>query len=124
MKLIIIIFMVLFASLAPSVLAQTQEPLHMTLLAVREDGENFIGSTADLYLEIQEGKERVFLDTYPLTKIDTQISTRFAQEIACNYFDINCNNKDFIYTIRADSSIIGGPSAGASIAALTTAGLL
>jgi len=125
MKQIIILLVMLSAVLfIPAVIAQTEEPLHMTLLAVREEGDNFIGSTADLYLEIQEGKERVFLDTYPLTKIDTQISTRFAQEIACNYFDINCNNKDFIYTIRADSSIIGGPSAGASIAALTTAGLL
>ncbi len=118
-----VLLLVVFALIVPTVLAQT-EPFHTTLLAVREDGTSLMGSTADLYLEIQDGRERVFLDTYPLTKIDTQISTRFAQEIACNYFDITCTNKDFIYTIRADSSIIGGPSAGASIAALTTAGLL
>lgn len=93
---------------------------HLTLLAVQEtpDG-SFQGSTADLYLELRDGSGRVFLDTSPLTKIDTQISTRYAKEIACNYFDLECDHYDFIYTIRADSSIIGGPSAGAAIAALT-----
>jgi len=113
--------LVLFLLLAPVVVA---EPFHITLLAVHEDNGTFRGSTANLFFELKSGDERVFLDTFPLTKIDTQISTRFAKEIACNYFDLKCRNYDFIYTIRADSSIIGGPSAGASIAALTTAGVL
>ncbi|MBA3064772.1 hypothetical protein FP803_05020, partial [Candidatus Woesearchaeota archaeon] len=51
----------------------------------------------------------------------TQISTRFAREIACKYANIDCNKYDFFYTIRAESSIIGGPSAGAAISALTIA---
>src|SRR3989344_293634 len=92
------------------------------LLAAKEGlNGTFVGSTADLFLEIQEGSGRVFLDTFPLTKVDTQISTRFAKEVACNYLDYACDGYDFIYTIRADSSIIGGPSAGAAAAALTVA---
>ena len=92
---------------------------HMKLLAVKQNGTAYKGSIADLYLELRPGSGRVFLDTFPLTKLDTQLSTRFAKDIACNYLDINCDNYDFIYTITADSSIIGGPSAGAAITTLT-----
>ncbi len=97
-------------------LIAAQEEHHLTLLAVQEGNG---GSVADLYLELRPGTGRVFLDTYPVTKMDTQISTRFAKEIACQQFSLNCNQYDFIYTIRANSNIIGGPSAGAAIAVLT-----
>src|SRR3989339_1643051 len=92
---------------------------HMKLLAVTETDNGYKGGIADLYLEIKPGSGRVFLETFPLTKIDTQISTRFAKEIACDFADIDCSRYDFFYTITADSSIIGGPSAGAAISALT-----
>ncbi len=89
------------------------------LLAVSGEDENQKGSIADLYLEIKEGTGRVFIDSFPLSKIDTQISTRFAKEVACNFLERDCNSYDFFYTIRANSAIVGGPSAGAAIAVLT-----
>jgi len=92
---------------------------HMTLLAVKETTKGYKGSTADLYLEIVPGKGRVFIETFPLSKLDTQITTRFAKEIACNYLDKDCEGYDFFYTIKADSAIIGGPSAGSATAILT-----
>jgi len=94
---------------------------HLKLLAVSSAGDKYVGSIADLYLEIRPGNGGVFIETFPLTKIDTQISTRFAKEIACKYLDIDCTNNDFFYTIRAGSSIIGGPSAGGAVAVLTVA---
>ena len=121
MRGLIALFVVLFA-LAPFVIAA--EPTHMVLLAVQGENGTMQGSTADLFLETREGRGRVFLETFPLTKIDTQISTRFAKEIACNYFDLRCDETDFIYTIKSSSSIIGGPSAGAALAALTTTNVL
>lgn len=114
------LLIVLFSSLT---LAQS-EPYHLKLLAVQETEDGYKGSDADLYLEIQEGSGRVFLETFPLTKLDTQISTRFAKDIACNHFKLNCNQYDFVYTIKAKSNIIGGPSAGAAVAALTTIAVL
>ena len=111
-KLVILIFLLV----VPTVLAQGN---HMTLLAVQELDGVLKGSEADLFVELNEGESRVFLETYPLTRMDTQISTRFAKDIACSFFDLDCSENDFIYTIRADSNIIGGPSAGAAIAALT-----
>ncbi len=116
-SILVIIFLIILSTL---VTAQIDETYHLKLLAVEGEGDNLQGSEADLYLELKPGTGRVFLDTYPLTKLDTQISTRFAKELACKHFKIDCNQYDFIYTIKAKSSIIGGPSAGAAISALTT----
>jgi uncharacterized protein len=91
----------------------------MLLLAVKETQEGLEGSTASLTLEIREGKGRVFLETSPLSKIDTQVSTRFAQQVACSFLNKDCTALDFIYTIQSDSPIVAGPSAGAAMAVLT-----
>ncbi len=95
---------------------------HITILAVviGDDG-NLTGSPADLSVEIQPGEGRVFMDTYPLQKIDTQISTRVAKDIACSFLKRDCSSYDFIYTIRAQSSMVSGPSASGAIAAVTAA---
>ena len=111
-------FLLIFLFLIPVCFASVG---HMPLLAVSQTKSGYEGSPADLYLEIKQGTGRVFIETYPLTKLDTQISTRFAREIACKYADADCGNYDFFYTIRAESSIIGGPSAGSAISALTIA---
>lgn len=102
----------------PSVSAITRTG-HITLLAVFEEGNEFRGSPADITLQIEDGSGRVFLETIPLSKVDTQISTRFAKEIACNFAEVDCDKYDFFYTIRSEAGIVGGPSAGAAIAALT-----
>ncbi|PIN87981.1 hypothetical protein COV12_00880, partial [Candidatus Woesearchaeota archaeon CG10_big_fil_rev_8_21_14_0_10_32_24] len=119
MKKMMFIVVVLLVLSSFTIIAQGDDAFHLKLLAVQEEGEHFIGSDADLFLELKEGHGRVFLETKPATKIDTQISTRYAKEIACNHFKLNCNQYDFIYTIKSNSNIIGGPSAGAAIAALT-----
>lgn len=97
------------------------EQYHTTLLTVSQEGEN--GGTADLFLEIKPGSGRVFIDSYPVSRADTQFSTRFAQEVACDFLQVNCDRYDFFYTIRTQSSIVGGPSAGAAVAVLTVAAL-
>jgi uncharacterized protein len=119
LKLFLLMVTITFISMQ-LVNASVYDERHLELLAVQtnEDGTT-VGKSADLYLEIRDGSGRVFLDTTPLTKIDTQASTRYAKDIACEYFSLNCDSYDFFYTIRSDSNIIGGPSAGAAIAALT-----
>ncbi|MDP3640301.1 MAG: S16 family serine protease [Nanoarchaeota archaeon] len=120
-----------FVSITVIILAGSQaaeelpKAYHLKLLAVQENGENVSGSAADLYLELREGGSgRVFLETSLLTKLDTQGSTRFAKEIACKHFHLDCETYDFFYTIKADTNIVGGPSAGAAMAALTTIAFL
>src|SRR3989344_4373080 len=97
----------LFLLAAPLALAQQGS---VKLLAVSETIGGFAGSVADLSLDITSGSGRVFIDTLPASKVDTQLSTRFARNIACAYLDVDCSNLDFFYTIRADSSLVGGPS--------------
>ena len=112
MKKILWLLILLFV--LPNVIAMEG---HVKLLAVKEkDDGSFEGSTADLFLEVRKGSGRVFLDTFPLTKTDTQISMRFAKEVSCKFIGKDCSKYDFIYTIRADAPIIAGPSAGAAAA--------
>ena len=110
------LFIVILILLLPQGLAKSG---HMKLLAVSNLGTDSRGSVADLFLEVDEGQGRVFIESFPLSKLDTQISTRFAKEVACSFIEKDCSNYDFFYTIRANSAIIGGPSAGAAIAVLT-----
>ncbi|MEK6846005.1 MAG: S16 family serine protease, partial [Nanoarchaeota archaeon] len=117
--LLLLLFVAIF-----SANALPDKVYHLKLLAVQETENGYNGSDADVYLELREGTGRVFLDTYPLTKMDTQISTRFAKEISCKHYDLECEKYDFIYTIKAKSNIVGGPSAGAAMAALTTIALM
>ncbi len=118
-----LIYVLLLLVIASTAVAQN-EIYHLPLLAVEEANNQYHGITADLFLELKEGSGRVFLDTFPLTKLDTQISTRFAKEVACKHFNLDCNKYDFIFTIKSSSNIIGGPSAGAAMAALTTIAIL
>lgn len=118
MKMLLILLIVFNLVLMPSVIAKQG---HMKLLAVKETEAGYEGGIADLYLEIKPGSGRVFLETFPLTRTDTQMSTRFAKAIACDALDRDCDDTDFFYTITADSAIIAGPSAGSSIAVLTIA---
>ncbi len=101
--------------LLPIVQAKTDS---ITLLTI--GGVNDLkGGTADIFLEIKPGKGAIFIDSFPLTKLDTQISTRFANQVACDFLKKDCYKYDFFYTIRAKASMVGGPSAGAAITILT-----
>jgi len=112
-------FLLLIMLLLP--FAGAAEEKHVRLLAVSETDDGFKGSIADASLIIRPGTGKIFMDTLPLSKFDVQLSTRFAKEVACAYIEKDCSHYDFFYTIRADSPIIGGPSAGAAISALTVA---
>lgn len=93
----------------------------ISLLAVVEQGNVTSGSVADLQLTIMPGSGRVFLETFPLTKESTQISLRFAEQITCKTLDIDCKDKDFLFSIHAVPGIVGGPSAGSAAAVLVAA---
>ncbi|MEM2916098.1 MAG: S16 family serine protease, partial [Candidatus Woesearchaeota archaeon] len=113
----LLVWLTVIALLASSVFAQSGS---IKLLALAEDSSGkSSGAVADLDLRIEPGKQRVFLETFPLTKITTQISMRFAQQVACKEMDIDCSDKDFFFTIRALQGVVGGPSAGSAAAVLT-----
>ncbi len=115
----VITIIALIASIFLASAPATADTGHIKLLAVYQEGDTFKGSPADVQLEIKKGTGRVFLETIPLSKVDTQISTRFAKEIACKFAETDCNKRDFFYTIKSPAGIVGGPSAGSAISALT-----
>ncbi len=117
MKRFLLILLVLCA--LPMVMA-TQK--HITVLSV-SDANTSQGSTADIYLDVRPGNGAVYIDSFPLTKLDTQLSARFAREYACQLADRDCSKLDFFYVIRARSTIIGGPSAGGAMTVLAYAAL-
>ena len=113
------VLLLLFAIILTSpVLAQKNS---IKLLAVTDNNKQ--GIVVDLDLEIVDGTGRVFVETQPLSNIDTQISLRIAKTIACKTSEVYCLNKDFIYSIKSSSPVIAGPSAGAAIALVTLASL-
>jgi len=117
--LIIILLLVLNTALA-----QTIKKEEIKLLAIADNGTKKIGAQAVLELEITPGNERVYLETYPLTKITTQASLRFAQQIACKKLEKDCTNYNFLWSLKALPGLVGGPSAGAAAALLVSSLLL
>ena len=112
-------YMIAIAVLLLCVMAVNAKEADLDILAVSElpDG-GFEGSIANLNLDLEPGTGRVFMDTQPSSKLDTQLSTRFATRVACNYLKKDCDEYDFFYTIKANSAIVGGPSASAAAAIL------
>ncbi|MBW2973115.1 hypothetical protein KY346_01845 [Candidatus Woesearchaeota archaeon] len=118
-----VLLLVLFL-LVPAATAISEKQGSTKLLAVlKKDGKQF-GTVATLDLDMQTGKNRVFLETFPLTQVSTQVSMRFAQQMACSALDADCSDYDFFYTIKSLPGVVGGPSAGAAAAVLTASLLL
>lgn len=116
MKWVIIALLLCTAALAVEVRSG-----EINLLALTENGSGQMGSVATLGLQVIPGDERVFLETFPMTKIATQASLRFAQQVSCRELDIDCSGRDFLFTIEALPGIVGGPSAGSAAALLMSA---
>ena len=109
--------LILLITFIPISFAQTAE---MNILAVAKS-QNTTGSAAKLTLTITEGTGETFISVTPAANLDTQLSTRLAKNVACDFLEVDCSNKNFFYTISANSNIIGGPSASAAVTVLTAA---
>ncbi|MBN1896736.1 MAG: hypothetical protein JW789_03345 [Candidatus Aenigmarchaeota archaeon] len=89
--------------------------------AIDED-EN--GITTSMTVQAFPGTGRILTNIDKLLFwVDTQNSIRRATQVAENMTGLNLSEYDIIYTIQANASVIGGPSAGAAITAATIAAL-
>ena len=93
----------------------------MTIPAVDQEG-NGIPTTLEVLVVPGSGKALVNIDKL-LFWTDTQNSIRMARNIAEKVTGIDLENYDLIYTIKANASVIEGPSAGAAITIATIAAL-
>lgn len=104
-------------AIVPVVAAQTHT---INVLTVSSGNQSF-GGVAQIHLDTRPGQGSTFIDSFPLTQVDTQMSTRFAREYACQLTSRSCQNRDFFYVIRTQSTLVAGPSAGAAMTVLTYA---
>ncbi len=91
------------------------------IVAVRSD--NRLGVMGKVHVEIREGNGNVLVNTNPFVEPETQYSVREAVKVAKSYTNINVSNKDIIIYFDINGTLIGGPSAGASITAATIAAM-
>lgn len=90
---------------------------------VRTDG-GLEGTTADLQVTVaRNGSGHIFMDTVPLTQVDMQGSARLAVRVAHGLTGLDRDDYDHFFVVRSESSIIGGPSAGATLTVGTVAAL-
>ena len=100
------------------------EPVVMRAAAVAEVDGRFVGSTATITVTAaSNGSGHVFLDTFPLAEIDMQGSARLAARVAAQLTGKPLAEHDFFFVLRSGSQIIGGPSAGATLAVGAVAAL-
>jgi len=93
----------------------------ISLLAVSEDqkGNLIGGSIIELNLKIIPGTGETFINLNTIEEIDTQISIINSQKIACDLFELDCENYDFYYDFEGSALVLKGPSASSAIAILT-----
>lgn len=93
--------------------------VEMYLPAVDNEGN---GVNTILTVEASPGNGRTLTDIDNLLFwADTQHSIRIARRVAENITGKRMDDYDIIYTIKANASLIGGPSAGAALAIATIA---
>jgi len=78
------------------------------------DGE-YVGVIGEMNVSISEGNGSVFVETWPLSELDTQASARIAASVSSSLSGIQFSNYNFYYSIKSASSVVGGPSAGATL---------
>ncbi len=99
----------------------TETTVEMKLPAV---DTNKSGVVTTLKVTAKPGTGRTLVDIEGLLFwADTQQSIRTARQVAANITKIDINAVDLIYTIKAQASLIGGPSAGAALTIATIAAL-
>lgn len=102
------------------------ESRHVTVVAVSTSANgSYVGVSADLYVRVvYPGNGHVYVETLPLSQLDLQASTRIAALVASYIAGVNFNHYDFYASIKANTTIIGGPSASGVTAVAFAAALL
>ncbi len=99
---------------------------NITMIAMKVPAVDDKGNGLSTYLvvEVMPGSGRTLVDIDNLLFwADTQQNIRTAKRVAANITGLDINKYDFIYSIYANATVIGGESAGAAITIATIAAL-
>lgn len=122
----IVLLLSINLSLSPISSYVLDESRHVVIVAVSTlPNGSYVGVSADLYVRVTcPGKGHVYVETLPLSQIDLQASTRVAALVASSLANISFNSCDYYASIKADSPIVGGPSASGVTAVAFASALL
>jgi len=98
--------------------------ISMYILAVGEAGGKYFGVPTLLDVIVTNGSGIVYLSTEPLAEVDMQASARLAALIASYVAGKPFYKYDYFISVKSNSSIVGGPSAGAAMTVAIAAALL
>jgi len=96
----------------------------MHILAVGEANGKYFGVPTLLKVVVTPGDGEVYLSTEPLTEVDMQASARLAALVAAYVAGKNYFNYDYFISVISNSTIVGGPSAGAAMTVAIVSALL
>lgn len=92
------------------------------IVAVDNEGK---GASASLVTELRPGNGLVLVNINDvLADFNTQYSARTAVQAARNYTHLDLSSIDIIFNIKTNANVIGGQSAGSTMALSVVAGLL
>ncbi len=110
-------------ALLPAVWSYSEVTIMAPAVARTSDNQ-WIGVASYVTVSAEPGDGRIFVDTFPLTEINTQGSARLAAEAAAAVAAVDLSEIDIHVVIRSDSPVIGGPSAGGAMSVAILASLL
>ena len=124
MRHLILILIAILVFPTISVNAQFINAKIVTIKAVAvKSGEIPEGVVINITVIVTPGTGKVFVSTLPYTEIDMQGSAQLAALTACDLLGLDFTKYNFFYEIKAESPIVGGPSAGAVMTIATIAAL-
>lgn len=99
-----------------------EKTVYNKIVAVDSFGK---GASAELVTELRPGTGLVLVNiNNVLADFNTQYSARAAVQAAKNLTRIDLSNVDIIFNIKTNANVIGGQSAGSTMAVAVVAGLL
>ena len=118
-----IIFLIASYTALLSQAATTSPSVTVIAPAVERTPEGLHGVLSYITVVAEEGSGHVYIDTWPLAEVDIQGSARLAVQVGCEVIQKEWTAYDFFITVRSDSPIIGGPSAGGAMTVAIIAAL-
>lgn len=115
----IVAMILLILAAVPQAAAQCTSEGHTVVLKApavsRTPDGRLIGVATDFVVTVKPGSGHVYLETWPLAEVDMQASARLATQIAGEVTGKDMSKYDVFIQVRADTPIIGGPSAGGTM---------
>jgi uncharacterized protein len=114
-----ILVLLFIASSAALTAAQCPSEGHTVILKApavsKTSTGELVGVATDFVITVAPGSGHVYVETWPLAQVDMQASARLAAQVAGKVLGVNMDKYDVFIQIKADSPIIGGPSAGGTM---------